>query len=131
MRTLKDKRLFLTASVLTIIVFLLNLTACISMGRQFDESLVPSIKKGITTKKDIISMFGEPTSKAFSSDSESWSYQYTSSNPTAGGMAKTILTMGFLTPDIETEIKMLSISFKNDLVIDYSLITSKEGTKFH
>jgi len=128
MITVKGKGI---ASVLVIAVFLLNLTACVSTGRQFDESSVPSIKKGITTKKDIISMFGEPTSKTSSSDSESWLYQYSSGNPTAGGMTKTILTMGLLMPDIETEMKMLSISFKNDLVIDYSLTTSKEGTKFH
>ena len=78
---------------------------CTSSWKQIDESLIPEISGGETTKSNILSMFGEPNSKGLYSGNEIWSYKYLSGNIIAG---------------IET--KIINIYFSGDAVREYSYV---------
>ncbi|MFT4271189.1 MAG: hypothetical protein QM578_09275 [Pantoea sp.] len=53
------------------------LAGCVYVGTNFDESKLANVQKGVTTKQEVISMFGEPTTTTVDSDGNEvlmWSY---------------------------------------------------------
>ncbi len=68
MHTIKS----LTATLFLTLVFL---SACATVGKDFDESLVPSVKSGATTKAEIIGMFGKPFKTGLQNGDEIWIYE--------------------------------------------------------
>ena len=61
-----------TQSLARISAFLLSLcliaAGCTSVGNNFDESKIQSIKKGETTEADLVKLFGEPENRAVNSE---------------------------------------------------------------
>ena len=52
--------------------------ASTTIGNKFDESQINKIKTGASTKENVLSLMGEPSSKSSSSNGTSiWSYQFT------------------------------------------------------
>ena len=62
--------------VLAGLVLLFFLQGCMTTvyGR-FDESYVPQIQKGITTKQDVLQRLGKPHQTSVSPGSETWTYK--------------------------------------------------------
>ncbi len=93
-------------------------------GKKFDVSKAAEIKKGVTTKTDILAMFGEPNTKSQSPYGESWSYSYTE---TKGldifGTLK--YAYGIEKAKMDMSSQSLSITFKGDIVGNYSTNESK------
>lgn len=91
-------------------------------GKKFDMSRASEIKKGVTTKTDILAMLGEPNSKSQSSYGESWNYFYSESRASSltafkaawGGRAK-----------VDMASQNLTIMFNGDVVQDYFANESK------
>ena len=102
-----------TLRILSLVLTFLSLVGCASIitGRDFDASLVQNIKKNSTSKAEIIQMFGDaPHGKTVTGDREFWFYTYQATKAS-----------GLITTKVEqTSMKMLSITFKDNIVIDFS-----------
>lgn len=87
-------------------------SGCAKSWIQVDESLISEISEGVTTKKDILSMFGNPNSRNILSGNEIWSYEYLSGNIIAG-----------------MESRVLNIHFNDDSVKGYRSLLPPSLTK--
>ncbi|MEI7247971.1 hypothetical protein WCT80_17665 [Pectobacterium carotovorum] len=87
------------------IVVSLALSACASVGKNFDESQLANIHKGSTTEQSVISYFGSPMSQSVDSDGNRI-FMWTYSHATAFGKA---------------EGKTLMIQFSNGVVKNYTV----------
>lgn len=54
---------------------------CFSVGENFPSTPVRKIEKGMTTKKDVRRMFGEPFRTGLDNGYESWTYVYNRWSP--------------------------------------------------
>lgn len=62
------------------------LSACATVGKDFDESLVSTIKNGKTTRAEILDMFGKPFKTGLQNGDPIWIYEvntYTAGKPDA------------------------------------------------
>ena len=63
----------------TVLAFAVSLAACgaLSTGREF-PSVKPGmeIKNGVTTKADLLKMFGDPTQVGMKDGDQTWTYYY-------------------------------------------------------
>jgi outer membrane protein assembly factor BamE (lipoprotein component of BamABCDE complex) len=53
---------------------LLALTACAQVGKPFPEQNVLAIKKGVTTKDEVVRLFGEPWRQGYEDGEQTWTY---------------------------------------------------------
>lgn len=68
------------------------LAACSSIGTNFDEKKVQNIHEGVTTKADLISYFGEPTTRTVVAEGkEIYGWNYTHANAFGKGSGKTLV----------------------------------------
>lgn len=114
--------------LLSVIFLGVLLSACATsnyeVGNNFTAEQVERVKEGITTKGQVMSSFGSPTTISKSSDGrEVWLYQYISTSSKAQSM---IVVMNVETT---SESKMLTITFKDDLVEKYLYTESPSTTK--
>ena len=58
------------------IFLILFLSACGTVGKEFNESLYANIVKGTTTHKEIRIMFGPPFRKGIENGNHVWTYEY-------------------------------------------------------
>ncbi len=58
------------------IFLVLFLSACGTVGKEFNESLYANIVKGTTTHKEIRIMFGPPFRKGVQNGEHVWTYEY-------------------------------------------------------
>ncbi|MGP0565225.1 MULTISPECIES: hypothetical protein [unclassified Nitrospina] len=63
-------------SLFAALVMLIGLTACGTVGRDFDNSNVENIHNNVTTKSMIEEWFGEPHSTGLQNGLMMWTYQY-------------------------------------------------------
>ncbi|MDR3667464.1 MAG: outer membrane protein assembly factor BamE [Ignavibacteriaceae bacterium] len=100
------------------IILLFTLASCATMntsvGKDFKDDQINKIQKDISTKADILELFGEPYSKRINSDNETWTYYYQRIKSTAQSCL--IIT----TAKAESEVKSLEVSFSKEKVSDYS-----------
>ena len=96
------------------------LTACAThtttAGKDFDTSKVAEIRKGITTSKDLVAMFGQPYRTTVKSESEVlWLFSW------AKGTSKS--SMGWTSPNVKTMgyKKNLTVLLNADVVVNYTL----------
>ncbi|MFK8259101.1 lipoprotein [Erwinia sp. AnSW2-5] len=72
-------------------VVALLLTGCVYVGNNFDENKLANVQKGVTTKQELISYFGEPSTSTFDSDgNETMMWTYSISNGFGGADAKVL-----------------------------------------
>jgi len=69
----KMKKIELYALGFLILFFL---TACGSIGKNFDSSQLKSIKNNVTSKEEIFRKFGEPFKKGIEGGQAMWTYQF-------------------------------------------------------
>ena len=66
------------AALTTVLVFAVSLAACVGpIGRDF-PSLKPGaeIKNGVTTKADLLKMYGDPTQVGIKDGDQTWTWYY-------------------------------------------------------
>ncbi len=111
--------------VILALVILMPLSACVyksnvDYGTQFTSEQVNQIQKKVTTKSDLLKIFGEPAIKSVISETgEKWVYSYTGGS--ASAQAFTMKT----TSDISTH--MLDILIENDVVVNFAETNTKHN----
>nr|WP_249213265.1 MULTISPECIES: hypothetical protein [unclassified Tatumella] len=110
----------------------MTLSGCATSGNKSIQnetqvSIQQKIVKGVTTKNEVKSYFGDPTGVTFTSDgSEQW--QYMLADVKISG--KTFIPFyGLFDNGATTDMKQLIILFKGDVVSNYTLVNSKTETK--
>lgn len=102
--------------VLTGAVLLSGCTSTTGHGRKFDTTNVKNIKKGVTTKGNILQMLGQPESKTINSGKESWVYSYQENKASY---------VPFLAPFVginaQSEGSSLSLVFNKDVLRECTL----------
>ena len=119
---LKNFLLFVVGVIVT-----LSLSGCTMVtasGKKFDMDRASEIKKGVTTKNDVLAMFGEPFSKSQSSYGDSWSYSYSEGSIDQVAALKSVYGIGKATMGMSSQ--SLQITFKGDIVQDYSTQEMKQ-----
>ncbi len=121
MRQLSSCRSIRSVSLLLAAALLLPLLSggCASAGRNFDDSQVSKIQKGVTTEQDLITMFGQPEQRSMNSEGQTvltWMYTHGHVNgksfiPFAGAF------MG----GTNSESKSLTVTLKDDKVVTYAV----------
>ena len=107
------------------LVILVPLSGCVykskmDYGNQFTSEQVNQIEKKVTTKADLLKIFGEPAIKSVISETgEKWVYSYTGG--TASAQAFTMKT----TSDISTH--MLDVLIENDVVVNFAETNTKHN----
>lgn len=96
--------------------------ASVTQGRKFDESRIPEISKGRTTKQAIISMLGDPQSKNIDTNgNERLTYFYSETKAKMDPrMFIPIVGLFFLRTKAEGQSRTLLVTLKNSVVSDYS-----------
>lgn len=95
-------------------------TSHVNYGNQFTSEQVALIEKNVTTKSDLVKIFGEPAVKSVLSETEEkWVYTYTGGK--ASAQAFTMKTNS----DISTH--MLDILLKNDVVVNFAETNNKHN----
>ncbi len=87
-------------------------TVNMNRGNEFDETKTNRLIKGQTTKEEVLKLLGEPMSKSFTADNETWKYFYQKIISKAQSFIVT-------TAKVDTEIKSLDITFTNGVLSDY------------
>lgn len=103
------------ASALLVITLSGCATSMFSHGRPFDTTKVPMLKKGTTTKQEVVAWFGEPFTKAVTgSDGETWIYMFTQGTSKAQSYVFSV--------DVKTEgtMKKLDLLMKNNVVENFT-----------
>ena len=86
----------------------LFLSACGTVGQEFNESLYTNIVEGTTTKKEIRIMFGPPFRKGIQNGDSVWTYEYNYVNAFGTDIIK----------------DMIIVFSKNGVVKSHQLMTS-------
>lgn len=101
------------------LIFAALITSCatssVTVGNNFDSTKVNEIKKGQTTKSELLQMFGEPYTKTVvSSNEENWQYYFSTNTAKAQSY--------IFTTDVQTSgsYKNLSILLKEDVVSNFT-----------
>lgn len=95
-------------------------TSKMDYGTQFTAEQVSQIKRNVTTKADLIRIFGEPALKSVLSETdEKWVYTYTGG--TASAQVYTMKTKS----NISTH--MLDILIKSDVVVNFAETNNKHN----
>ena len=89
-----------------------------SSGRDFDETKVNQVKKGVTKADDVVALYGEPDRKEILSGTDvMWHYTYTS---------KAVATHSAMFSSTKTTVsgfqKKLDVLLQNDVVINFTYV---------
>jgi len=127
-----------TTSRSLLLLLCVLLTACstikdrVTTGRDFDESKVSQIKKGVTTAEGIVALYGEPDAKEIVSPNQvMWHYTYL--------MEDHKIHSGMFIPEVEQTTgykKRLDILLQDNTVINFTYVkapvqSQKEHSAVH
>lgn len=105
--TLRDFRILALAAALLV------MCGCYSGGnyaldKADEESIAKTLVKGVTTRQEVLSAYGNPLSKSPTADGETWLYQYTEGRARATAL---IPGAGLITDTSKYDMKQLTILF--------------------
>ena len=89
-----------------------------SINNETSQSLNSKLIKGRTIKTDVLSQFGEPTSKNIDSNEEVWLYSSVNSKMSA---MTYIPIVGIFSNGTDMKTKSLTITFRNEKLYSWSL----------
>lgn len=89
-----------------------------SINNETSQSLNSKLIKGRTIKTDVLSQFGEPTSKNIDSNEEVWLYSSVNSKMSA---MTYIPIVGIFSNGTDMKTKFLTITFRNEKLYSWSL----------
>ena len=101
---------------------LLNGCTGTTSGTRITTEQTHQIEKGKTTEREILSMFGKPTSVMTNNGKEELGYTYvhTGGSVGLGAVLLNVVTLGLYTPvKIKTETTTLTVSVENGIVQNY------------
>lgn len=78
---------------------LMEATGGATTGRKIDAAKIEQVKKGTTTKAQVLDLFGKPTGKSTGAGGERWTYEY-----------------GHVSMFSGQELQLLIVEFTGDLV---------------
>jgi outer membrane protein assembly factor BamE (lipoprotein component of BamABCDE complex) len=108
---------------LLMLLAVLTLTACMSMGKKVDQDTVQSFEKGKTTYAQVVARLGKPSQSTINSDgTRTAMYTYMQSQVNA---ANFIPFVGMFVGGAETENTSVVLSFERSSVL--TSYTSTEG----
>jgi hypothetical protein len=94
-----------------------------SVGKDFDETLIPYIEKNITTQDVLLAMFGEPYVKSILSEQEQkWLYHYES-----GSLKSQSFVLTTKVKTIWGRKKVLKVLLRDGIVVDYTFTKEELG----
>ena len=106
---------------ISLFVFCLILCGCSTLterattGRDFDETKVSQIKKGVTTADGIVAIYGEPDKKEIvSANQVMWHYTYLTTEHKTHNFSSLETTTGYK--------KNLDILLQDDIVINFAYV---------
>lgn len=118
---MKKITLYFQAVLLSVVAGLFFLTGCggatIASGKKFDTTNVKNIKKGVTTKAEILQMFDQPYLKNINAGKETWTYTHRSTVGKKDGASYIPIVGTFVgSRDYQHENSSLSLVFEKDVV---------------
>lgn len=118
---MKQITFYLQTVLLLAVAGLFFLTGCggatIATGRKFDTTNVKNIKKGVSTKAEILQMLDQPYLKNINAGKETWTYTYRSTVGKRDGASYIPFVGTFVgSRDYQHENSSLSLVFEKDVV---------------
>jgi len=106
-------------NIFTMVLIVLVLTGCASVGKKIEQNKVQQIKEGVTTEQEVIELLGKPFMKTLSSDGKViMIYQYTK---VKNRIENFIPVVGLLSGGMDMRQQMLTILIdKNGNVEQYT-----------
>ena len=97
------------------LALLLSLASCVSVGRKLDQASVEKIKKGETTKEQVLKLIGSPeqVTTLYTGDTV-WSYHFFRATAKAVNFVPVV---GAFTGGANTQNQMLSLTFGSDGIV--------------
>jgi len=106
------------------IIALFILSGCASVGKPIQQSSVNEIKKGITTKQEILDHFGQPDAISFDMNNRlTFSYYAAKTSSTVWNF---IPVVNLVHGKMKQKAQWLVIVFNKDVVEEYSFINSEK-----
>ncbi len=91
------------------------LTGCASSGHELDQNKVSQIKKGVTTKTQVLELVGKPEEVAINDAGEStWTYRYTHTSAQAQNF---IPIVGAFDSGYDTQVQTTTVTFTTDGIV--------------
>lgn len=113
---------------LVYLLLLCLITGCASVGTKMDMSRAEQIERGVTTRSDLIAMFGQPRSVGFDANQSrtaTWIYSSASNRAT-----NFIPVVGLVSSTVDTYVQTLTVIFdENDVVKDFTYNESNSEVK--
>jgi len=104
------------------------LIGCVTVGRRVNQSNAEKLQKGITTKAEVIKIFGQPSSQSFNQAGKIiFTYIGCQMKNTAWNF---IPIISAIHSEIKTTNQILTITFKDDVVEEYDFSTSNMPIKY-
>lgn len=114
--------------ILIAAMFCLVINGCVSAtGNKnvSDKSIITKIKKGETTKSQIVEWFGQPSGKSFEGDYEVWDYSYNYSKTTPLIFVGAFLPSSNIGQTVIVSLLKVKFDNKSGVVIGYGHDYSK------
>lgn len=118
-RYVGSKNFLRTFAIWAVILCFMNVMGCATTyktGKDFDVTKAAQIKRGVTTKAEVLTMLGEPLSKGQSSEGEKWVYEF--SETSQGLFSGYQAALGGTTVNQAT--KKLTIIFAGNVVKEFN-----------
>jgi outer membrane protein assembly factor BamE (lipoprotein component of BamABCDE complex) len=117
-------------AALMLVMSLLGGCATVESGKSFDETRMSEIRKGKTTKQDIIAMFGSPGGTSTDDQGHDiLTYQHSTTKGSMSPMAFVpLIGLFFMNTKEESETRTLTVTLKNDVVEKYNFSTNAGGS---
>lgn len=113
---------------LFVLLLCLGICGCATVGREVNQCNAEKLQKGVTTKAEVIKIFGQPNSQSFNQEGRVvFTYLGTQVRSTAWNFIPVVSA-------VHSEMKMtnqiLTITFKDDVVEEYNFSTSDTPVKY-
>ena len=125
-------RKILKSALLGLTLVVLGGCAIGQMGNKISSSNIEKLKKGITTKQEVVTMLGEPSEIQISKDGlEAWRYSYSGPKVYSVLISEWITGNGNISSYESSESQDLTLYFRNDVLREYRFSASggSEGSK--
>lgn len=110
------------------ILLCLGLVGCATVGREVNQGNAEKLQKGVTTKAEVIKIFGQPNSQTFNQDGKVvFTYIGSQIKNTAWNF---IPVVSVVHSEMKMNTQVLSITFKDDIIEEYNFSTSDTPIKY-
>ncbi len=87
----------------------LLLPACATVGNEFDHALVSTVKNGVTTKAQVLGLFGKPFKTGLQNGSDIWIYETNTYTVTGNDSSKNFTLVFDKTGVVQSHQMMSSV----------------------